>query len=159
MVFQAIYRCWVKFAANEQLYIRIFVVKNLAPAGPATPWLRTGGSLSRVMSVELDRTGSTRRATSLRLHSSCRERLCRRGQDQVATLRENKVTPSLPSRRMTRWLTANERGTNRISASRLYETALFLEMPIEAFFCGLDDDQDGGARAGRSMGTRFPPHG
>jgi len=36
-----------------------------------------------------------------------------------------------------------ERGANRISASKLYEISLFLKMPIEAFFHGLDDDQQG----------------
>ena len=34
-----------------------------------------------------------------------------------------------------------EKGTNRIGASRLHEFAVALEVPVEAFFTGLDDGE------------------
>jgi transcriptional regulator with XRE-family HTH domain len=36
-----------------------------------------------------------------------------------------------------------ERGSNRISASKLYEISRFLKVPIQVFFRGLDDDEAG----------------
>lgn len=36
-----------------------------------------------------------------------------------------------------------ERGTNRISASKLYEISVYLKVPVQTFFDGLDDSASG----------------
>src|SRR5471032_2060573 len=49
-----------------------------------------------------------------------------------------------------------ERGSNRISASKLYEIARSLRVSIAWFFEGLSDPQEG--RAGGLNGTEAAPH-
>ena len=54
-----------------------------------------------------------------------------------------------------------ERGSNRISASRLYNMAQLLDVPITFFFEGVDDQKGAGFRevaasANREAGQEFP---
>ena len=48
-----------------------------------------------------------------------------------------------------------ERGFNRISASKLYDAARFLQSPIDYFFEGLDRPEDAGSAPGSE--TSSPP--